>query len=420
MKKKTISTLLAITLLAGTSFTAFAEPLTDAQKQEIQQNKQKLDDVNSKINTLTDKIDALTTQIEPLVWKVQENEKKIEDIKSEIVLVQKDIDVAKENLDKKQQAFGERMRAIYKSGGNESYISILFSSTSLSDLIDKVQAVGKVMKIDKQVIADIESQKKVLDDKKQELQNKKDEINKINDENKVKIEKLDKLKAEQQVEVDKLKEERKKVTVNLADSEKPLIEYPISIIKKSSSSTSELRNAIEMLRSARTHITTDEIDSQAKDYIEKAKDIIASREASQSSSSTAGSTSTGSGVNRGQGGGTYSGNSSSILGYAYQFLGTKYVYGATGPGAFDCSGFTSYVYRNAAGIGIGRTTGDQMGVGKSVSYSDLQPGDLVFTNGGGHVGIYVGGGQMIHAPRTGETVKVGPIYHYSGARRVIG
>ena len=413
MKKKSISTLLAITLLAGTCFTAYAEPLTNAQKQEIQQNKQKLDEVNSKINKLTDKIDALTTQIEPLVWKVQENDKKIENIKSDIVLVEKDIKVAQEKLDKKQQAFGERMRAIYKSGGNESYISILFSSTSLSDLIDKVQAVGKIMKLDKQIISDIEAQKKVLDNKKKELQNKKDEINKINEENKVKIEKLNKLKAEQQVEVDKLKEEKKKVTVNLADSEKPLIEYPISIIKKDSSSISELRNAIEMLRSARTQITTDEIDNQAKAYIEKAKDIISSRQ--QSSSSTAGSTSTGSGVNRGQGGST-----SSLLAYAYQFQGRPYVYGATGPSSFDCSGFTSYVYRNAAGISIGRTTYDQMGVGKSVSYSELQPGDLVFTNGGGHVGIYVGNGNMIHAPRTGESVKVGPIYKYCGARRVIG
>ena len=416
MKKNTISTLLAITLLAGTSFTAFAEPLTDAQKQEMHYNKQKLDEVNSKINTLTDKIEVLDAQIEPLVKNIQENDKNIEDIKADIVLVQKDIDKVKENFEKKQQAFGERMRAIYKSGGNESYISILFSSTSISDLINKVQAVGKVMKIDKQVISDIENQKKVLDNKKQELQDKKDEINKINEKNKVEMKKLNKLKAEQQVEVDKLKEEKKKVTVNLADSEKTLIEYPISIIKKDTSSISELRNAIEMLTAARESITTDEIDNQAKEYIEKAKDIIASKQQSSSSNVTAGSESTGVSLNRG----TYSGNVSSIIAYAYKFRGRPYVSGGKGPNVFDCSGFTSYVYRNVAGIEIGGWTGEQLRTGRSVSYSELQPGDLVFTNGGGHVGIYVGGGQMIHAPRTGDVVKVGPIYHYSSARRVIG
>ena len=60
-----------------------------------------------------------------------------------------------------------------------------------------------------------------------------------------------------------------------------------------------------------------------------------------------------------------------------------------------------------------------MGQGSPVSYSDLKPGDLVFTEGGGHVGIYVGNGQMIHAPRPGESVKVGPIYHYASSRRVL-
>ena len=423
MKKKTISILLAITLLAGTSFTAYAEPLTDAQKQEIQQNKEKLEDVNSKINTLTDKIEKLDAQMEPLVLKVQDNEKKIENIKSNIVLVQKDINVAKENLEKKQQAFGERMRAIYKSGGDESYISILFSSTSISDLIDKVQAVGKVMKIDKAVISDIEAQKKALDNKKQELQNKKDEINKINEENKAKIAELDKLKAEQQVEIDKLKEEKKKVTVNLADSEKPMIEYPVSIIKNDSSSVSELRNAIEMLRAARNQITSDEIDSEAKEYIEKAKDIIESKE--KSSSTTAGDTSTGSTLNRGSSGSasgpTCSGDCSALLKYAYQFLGTPYARGGNGPSVFDCSGFTSYVYQHAAGITLPRTTWDQIKVGRAVSLSELKPGDLIFPNGCEHVGIYVGNGQMIHAPHTGDVVKIGGLgKDIVGARRIIG
>ena len=74
------------------------------------------------------------------------------------------------------------------------------------------------------------------------------------------------------------------------------------------------------------------------------------------------------------------------------------------------------------GVSLPRTTYDQINVGSAVSYADLQPGDLVFTRGTAsrpeHVGIYVGGGQMIHAPRTGEDVKVGPIYGYVASRRV--
>ena len=121
-------------------------------------------------------------------------------------------------------------------------------------------------------------------------------------------------------------------------------------------------------------------------------------------------------ANRGQ---TYSGSSSSIVDYAYQFLGTPYDYGATGPSAFDCSGFTSYVFRNAAGVEISRTTYSQVGVGQEVSYNELQPGDLVFTYGLDHVGIYVGNGQYIHAPYPGESVKVSPVTSFYTARRVL-
>jgi len=100
-----------------------------------------------------------------------------------------------------------------------------------------------------------------------------------------------------------------------------------------------------------------------------------------------------------------------VINLAYSKIGSPYVWGAEGPNSFDCSGFTSYVYRNAAGISIPRTSGAQSGYGQTVSKSNLQVGDLVFfsTNGTGsvsHVGIYVGGGKMIHSPSSGKTVSV--------------
>ena len=90
-----------------------------------------------------------------------------------------------------------------------------------------------------------------------------------------------------------------------------------------------------------------------------------------------------------------------VVDYAAQFLGTPYVYGGNGPNSFDCSGFTSYVYRHF-GYTLNPTATGQLSNGVSVSKSELQPGDLVFFKSGGskpvsHVGIYVGGGQFIHA-----------------------
>lgn len=113
-----------------------------------------------------------------------------------------------------------------------------------------------------------------------------------------------------------------------------------------------------------------------------------------------------------------------VVNLAYSKIGSPYVWGAEGPNAFDCSGLTSYVYRNAAGISLPRTSSAQAGYGKTVSKANLQPGDLVFftTNGTGgvsHVGIYVGGGNMVHSPAPGQTVHVANINNsYYGPRFV--
>jgi hypothetical protein len=87
-------------------------------------------------------------------------------------------------------------------------------------------------------------------------------------------------------------------------------------------------------------------------------------------------------------------------------IGSPYVYGATGPDSFDCSGLTSYAYA-AAGVSLPRSSGDQAGVGTPVSRSELKPGDLVFFYSPiSHVGLYIGGGKMVHARTFGQPVAV--------------
>ncbi|WP_251862295.1 NlpC/P60 family protein [Clostridium sp. Marseille-Q2269] len=108
-----------------------------------------------------------------------------------------------------------------------------------------------------------------------------------------------------------------------------------------------------------------------------------------------------------------------IVDYAKKFRGIPYATNGTTPAGFDCSGFVQYVYKNAAGINLPRDTYGQIGVGTPVSQSELQPGDLVFPHTG-HVGIYVGGGQMIHSPKTGDVVKIAPIYKFYQGRRISG
>ncbi len=103
-------------------------------------------------------------------------------------------------------------------------------------------------------------------------------------------------------------------------------------------------------------------------------------------------------------------------------LGVPYVWGGDGPSGFDCSGLVFYVY-GRLGVHLPRVAADQYRAGRHVSRSDLRPGDLVFFHGLGHVGIYIGGGSFIHAPHTGDVVRISSLSGwydetYVGASRV--
>ncbi len=108
--------------------------------------------------------------------------------------------------------------------------------------------------------------------------------------------------------------------------------------------------------------------------------------------------------------------SNGIVGYAQGFHGVPYVYGGSTPAGFDCSGFTSYVYR-AFGVSLPRTSGAQASCGRAVSASEAKPGDLVVMPG--HVGIYAGNGMMVHAPRPGKSVCTVPIWQSCSFRRLV-
>ena len=110
-----------------------------------------------------------------------------------------------------------------------------------------------------------------------------------------------------------------------------------------------------------------------------------------------------------------------VVGIALQYLGIPYVWGGSSPSTgFDCSGFVAYVYAQV-GVSLPHHAASQYGYGTPVPYDQLAPGDLVFFSGLGHVGIYIGSGQFVHAPHTGDVVRISSLAGHGsfvGARRL--
>lgn len=398
MKKRILSVVIAGLLVIGSAtMPAYATPNQENIKQDYLDASKKIDDLNGKIYELNGKI-------EPLVVKIDENKRQIKDIQDEIENTKKEIETSKAAIAAQEEVLGGRVKELYKSGGQTSYLSILFSASNFSDLISKMEFTGRLINLDKKVVTELTTQQEKLNQKIEELDTKNKEIVKINDETQKSLAEFEKMKSEQQVLVDQAKVEFAKIDAQLYDAEIAEVQSYFDIIN-SSSSISEISSAVDSLTNALAETLSPSAQSEISQYIADGKREVEVLTQQQQ-------------PNRG---GEVPSNpsSSGIVGYAYNFLGTPYVWGGTTPAGFDCSGFTSYVYRNAAGVGIGRDTYAQMGAGVAVSQSQLQPGDLVFTYGGGHVGIYVGGGSYIHASQPGDVVKLSHIQSFYTARRVL-
>ena len=406
MKKKILSIVMAGALTITSVTPVFATP-----NQEVIENQQKYDDISKKIEDIQGKIYSLNEQIAPLAEKVDNNKKQMDSIKDEVENTKKEIENSKVDISEKEEVLGKRLRELYKSGGQGSYLTLLFSADSFSDLISKLDSATRLVSIDKKIVKDLVDKKEKLDEKVTSLEEKRNEIAKINEEVKKDLDEFTGKKQEQEALIAEVEAERAKFDEEfLSVAERSLVEPQLAILESSSSIT-DLQSAISQLRSIRDNqlkspTVVEEINNSIEAAKVKLEELQAEEEAANKPSIP----------NRGPGS-SASGNA--IVDFAYGYIGAPYVYGAAGPSSFDCSGFTSFVFRNAAGIDITRTTYSQIGVGTPVSYGELQPGDLVFTYGLDHVGIYVGGGQYIHAPQPGDSVKVSPVTSFYAARRVL-
>lgn len=306
---------------------------------------------------LEQQVEQLDNQISTVMNEIQDNEKDIKQIQSDITKVQKEVSDSEKKLSTQQELFNERLRAMYMSG-SDSYINVLLEADGIGDFISKVEAVRTVITYDQKVMSELKAAKAELDSKKSDLQAKNDKVVATKAENQKKLDSLNNNKADLDKKLASLQ-----TYANVSDGTGKTVAAAVS-------------NVNTVRESASTYVPS-----------RGSADI----------------------------------SSSAIVAYASNFIGTPYQWGGNGPSTFDCSGFTSYVFRHF-GVSLPRTAAGQQGVGVAVAKSDLQPGDLVFFGSPAfHVGIYVGGGCYIHAPRTGDVVKISSLSSrsdYSGARRV--
>ena len=403
MKKKILSIVIAGALTLTSITPVFATP-----NEEVIESQQKYDELNRKISDIQGQIYNLNEKIAPLAEDVQKKQAEMDSIKVEIENTKKEIEASKIELEDQEEVLGKRLRELYKSGGQGSYITLLFSAESFSDLISKIDSASRLINIDKKIVKDLTDKQEKLDEKVVSLQDKSNEIAKLNEETNKALAEFEDKKKEQEELIATVKEEQSKFDAEyLSVVERSLVDSQFSILV-SSNDIESLKSAISQLRSIRDNqLKSPTVIEEVNNAIESAKVKVEELQAQKEAANI---------LNRGQ---SSSATGNAVLDIAYTLIGTQYVYGAAGPDAFDCSGFTSYVYRHATGIDITRTTWSQYGQGVPVSYSELQIGDLVFTYDLGHVGIYVGGGQYIHAPQPGEGVKVSPIQGFYGARRIL-
>lgn len=406
MNKRILSAVLALGVVLTMNVRALAEPSLDEQlnssQQQYNQEQSTLNEAQKKVSDIELKIEMLDDEIQKNMIEIDNVKGKISKTEADINNAQKSIKRAEQDIKAEKELYNKRMRAMYINGSG-GYINILLDSKGVSDLISKVETIKSIAEFNDKIISNLNERRQAVQEKKDKFARDKEKLIVLKSDSEKKLSDLNNKKTQQQPLIAEAKAQQN------------------SAAELSASTKSQIDAIKQRIASAKA------AEQAAANASQNNSSNNANSEANRSTNITSNNNSnTNVSINRGGSlpastGGSVSNDS--VIAYASSFLGTPYVWGGTSPSpGFDCSGFTQYVYKKF-GVSVGRTTYDQIKDGVGVSRDQLKPGDLVFFgtySNPHHMGMYVGDGMYIHAPHTGDVVKISPLNRsdYLTARRV--
>jgi peptidoglycan DL-endopeptidase CwlO len=293
--------------------------------------------------------------------------------------------VAKSNLGRAQRNLEERLVAIYTgSAQGGSALEVLLGATSLEDLVARLDTVERVSNQDAHVLGQVRTFRRQVERRRTQLA---------------------RARAEQANVVAERAAHKREVEAQLAERQRLLSSIQSEIARLEAAEAARQR---ELQRQARARLAAQRLVADSAATVEEPASVFEDPLVGSTAGETAAPPPS-----------RYGG----VVGIAMQYLGTPYVWGGSSPGGFDCSGFVMYVF-SQIGVSLPHNAAAQFGYGTPVSREQLEPGDIVFFDGLGHNGIYIGGGQFIHSPHTGDVVKISSLSEgwyssgFVGARRL--